>query len=81
MAKQYKSDRVRLAFEQYANQHKGKREEIRAKDINSGVEDILGEPLGGWCVSDFAESETTKSRSKYNKTLFKRIERGKYIVL
>ena len=81
MGKQYKSEKVRLAFEEFANKNKGV-SGLRAKDINSSVAEMLGGSLGGWCVSDFAYPETSKPRSKHNKRLFQRENRrGYYTVL
>lgn len=86
MAKEYKSTKIRLAFEKFANAHKGKT--MRTKDINNGVrlylEDVderTKKTLGGWCVSDFATPETSHKRSKLNKMLFKRERRGKYLII
>lgn len=77
MAKELNSTKVRLAFEQFANENKGAK--LCAKEINEAVKSLLGGSLDGWCVSDFALPET--ERSKHNKPLFKRIKRGLYIVV
>ncbi len=79
MAKEYKSTKIRQAFEEFANQHKG--EYLTTKEINSGAKSILESSLSGWCVSDFATPETTKERSSLNKPLFERKKRGLYKVI
>lgn len=68
---------VRLAYEEFAKDHKG--EKLTAKEINDGVKELLTAAIN-MCVSDFAEPETTFPRSRKNKTLFERIEKGVYIV-
>lgn len=79
MTKEYKSTKIRLAFEEFANAHKG--EELKTRDINAGVKIILGSSLSGWCVSDFATPETSRKESHLNKPLFKRLKRGLYLVV
>lgn len=53
------------------------------KRIDEGAQSLLDFDINGeMCVSDFAEPETLKERSKLNKTLFKRTEtKGKYLIL
>lgn len=79
MAKEFNSTKIRLAFEEYANDNKGKT--LRTREINNAVKEMLGGSLGGWCVSDFAAPETSHLRSKHNKQLFERIKRGWYLVV
>lgn len=79
MAKEFKSTKIRLAYEEFANAHKG--EELSSREINAGVKLILGSSLSGWCVSDFAIPETLRKESHLNKPLFKRLKRGWYLVV
>lgn len=73
-----KSRIIRVAFEEFANEHKGKI--MTTKEINDGVLKLLESELN-MCVSDFAKPETDFPRSKYNKPLFERQERGTYLVI
>ena len=72
-----KSSILRLAYEEFAKDHKGER--LTAKEINDGVKELLTSAIN-MCVSDFSKPETDFPRSKYNKELFERIEKGVYIV-
>lgn len=72
---------IRLAYEEFATQHKG--QTMSKKEIEDGVQRLLDFDVNGeLCVSDFAEPETLQERSKLNKTLFKRTDTdGIYIIL
>lgn len=74
-------EKIRLAYEEFATQHKG--QTMLKKEIEDGVQHLLDFDINGeLCVSDFAEPETLKKRSKLNKTLFARTETdGIYLVL
>lgn len=80
MKKQHKSDLIRKAFEEFADAHIG--QELTNRQINEGVQHMLDFDVNDELrVSDFALPETSQSRSKYNKMLFRRIRRGEYTVL
>lgn len=68
---------LRLAYEEFAKDHKGKT--LTAKEINDGVKELLTSAIN-MCVSDFAKPETDFPRSKNNKELFERVQTGVYIV-
>ena len=67
------------AFAEFANAHHN--QQFRTKDINAAAQALMPDgSLHGYCVSDFARSETDKSYSRSNPTLFERITTGLYRV-